>query len=62
MRVYISSKLLEQITQAHDATTQKPFLKNQAMETSNHCFPIVKNVLLSNYFITFIHCVLLMHE
>jgi hypothetical protein len=59
MKVYISSK---QITQAQGATTQKTFLKNQAVETSNHSFPTVKNILLPDCCITIIHCVLLMRE
>jgi hypothetical protein len=61
MKVYVSSKLLKQITQAHKATTQNTFLKNQAAGTSNHYFPVVKNILLPDRFIALIRRVLLMH-
>jgi hypothetical protein len=47
---YISSELLEQITQPHDTTTQKTFLNNHATETSNKVFVLLRICLFFRLF------------
>jgi hypothetical protein len=45
-------------TQPHGAITLKTsFLNNQAVETRNHCFRIVKNVSISDYFFNLLRLV-----
>jgi len=50
-------------TQPYGAVTLKTsFFNNQTVETRNHCFRVVKNMSISDYFIFCIYCVSLTYE